>query len=262
MASTLDEKLQRPTNDGGRAFLAGLDAERRSPIGGAGFLWADPHWFGDLDKTEERCRAYLEDLRWPEGIHCPRCDSSEIGRLTARKKFYCRSCRYHFSVTAGTIFHNSHLPVWKWFLTIAVMLTSEDGIPSNQLVRLLGGSYKTAWFAQHRIRAAIEEASRHDVHGSKTAQGDDVPRSAREAAAERLVEANGTVTRVFDRPIVGPYHQMGVRYLTAYLAEMEWRSRWRQNPDAFRETVVRLLECDPLEYAALISRSARVSRTT
>src|SRR5262245_2882117 len=105
-----------------------------------GFAWDDPAWLEDRTTLDARCRDYLEDLRWPDGVHCPRCDSDEVGRLPARRKFYCRTCRYHFSVTAGTVFHNSHLPLWKWFLTVWVMLASEAGVPSNQLVRLLGGS--------------------------------------------------------------------------------------------------------------------------
>ena len=96
-------------------------------------------------------------LRWPDGVRCPRCDSADTARLEARKKFYCRSCRYHFSVTSGTLFHNSHLPTWKWFLTISLMIQSEDGLPANQLVELLGVTYKTAWFAEHRVRAALQD---------------------------------------------------------------------------------------------------------
>ena len=95
-------------------------------------------------------------LRWPDGVRCPRCESADTARLEARKKFYCRSCRYHFSVTSGTLFHNSHLPAWKWFLTISLMIQSEDGLPANQLVELLGVTYKTAWFAEHRVRAALQ----------------------------------------------------------------------------------------------------------
>ena len=240
----------------GAAYPATRDLEAgRVPITGKAELsWADPRWFSDRDKLEECCRAYLEALRWPEGVGCPRCDSREIGRIPARKKFYCRSCRYHFSVTAGTVFHNSHLPVWKWFLTVSVMLDSEAGVPSNQLVQLLGGSYKTAWFAQHRVRVAIEESAYDDDCCSEGL--DDRTRCTRDAVAERLVDVNGRDERLFDRPIVGPYHQMGVKYVPAYLAEMEWRSRCRHNPQAFRDTVLRLLECDPLAYTDLIARPA------
>jgi transposase-like protein len=219
--------------------------------------WEDPAWFADPDATERRCRAYLEALRWPDGVVCPRCASGRVGSLPARKKYYCRTCRYHFSVTAGTVFHNSHLPVWKWFLTIAVMLDSDQGVPSNQLVQLLGGSYKTAWFAQHRVRAAIERAGGRN----RSETGESTLLDAWNVVSLHLGEAGGSEARVFSRPIVGPHHQMSLKYLSAYLAEQEWRSRYRQDPNAFRETVLQLLECDPLEYSELVSRAAVPSVT-
>lgn len=211
------------------------------------FPWGDSEWFRDLDHTEVRCRDYLERLRWPDDVLCPRCDSSRTARLEARKKHYCRSCRYHFSVTSGTLFHNSHLPTWKWFLTITLMIESEDGLPANQLVELLGVTYKTAWFAEHRVRAALQ-AERGIV-----------------APAPSEVGGNGVRARLFARKLVGSYHQLDLKYLPAYLAEIEWRSESRHNPHAFRDTVLRLLGGDPLAYSDLVSGrgvatdSARVS---
>jgi transposase-like protein len=214
---------------------------------GIGFSWTDPRWLSDRKSLDVWCRAYLEQVRWPEGVRCSRCDSREVGRIPARRKFYCRACRYHFSVTAGTIFHNSHLPVWKWFLAVSAMLASEAGVPSNQLVQMLGGSYKTAWFAQHRIRTAIRDALPTD--GCCQAG----------AAANGRCGDDGPGARIFDRSTVGPYHQMGVRYMGAYVAEAEWRRRCRRNPQAFRETITRLVECDPLAYDDLIARARQHS---
>ena len=71
--------------------------------------------------------------------------------------FECNSCRYQFSVTASTIFHDSHLPLWKWFATMYLMIESKKGISANQVKRTLGVSYKTAWYLCHRIRSAIPE---------------------------------------------------------------------------------------------------------
>src|SRR3954447_19192981 len=105
--------------------------------------------------SEDKCRAYLEALRWPDGVRCPRCDGPTISRIEKRGQFDCDSCRYQFSVTAGTIFHDSHLPLWKWFLAVYVIGESKKGISSNQLKRMLGVSYKTAWYLTHRIRAAM-----------------------------------------------------------------------------------------------------------
>lgn len=107
--------------------------------------------------SEDKCRAYLEQLRWPNGIACPRCGGMHISRLVKRNQFDCGSCRYQFSVTAGTLFHDSHLPLWKWFLAIYLMGESKKGISAKQLQRTLGVSYKTAWYLAHRIRDAMGE---------------------------------------------------------------------------------------------------------
>jgi transposase-like protein len=108
----------------------------------------------DFD-TDEECRAYLEKLRWPDGVKCPRCCSDKISRIKARKVFDCDGCRYQFSVIAGTIFHDSHLPLPKWFLAIFLVTESKKGMSALQLKRLLKVSYKTAWYLCHRIREAM-----------------------------------------------------------------------------------------------------------
>jgi transposase-like protein len=107
--------------------------------------------------SEDKCRTYLEQLRWPDGVKCTRCGSPKISRIKARDQFDCDSCRYQFSVTAGTIFHDSHLPLWKWFLAVYVVGESKKGISANQMKRMLGVSYKTAWYLCHRIRSAMVE---------------------------------------------------------------------------------------------------------
>ncbi len=106
---------------------------------------------------EDKCRRYLEGLRWPDGLECPRCGGKTISRITTRHQLDCDSCRYRFSVTAGTIFHDSHLPLWKWFLAVYLIVESKKGISANQVKRTIGVSYKTAWYLCHRIRAALNE---------------------------------------------------------------------------------------------------------
>ena len=105
--------------------------------------------------SDERCRDYLEELRWPEGVKCPRCDSESISRITTRNQLDCNDCRYRFSVTTGTLFHDSHLPLSKWFMAIYLVTESKKGISAKQLQRMLDTSYKTAWYLGHRIRAAM-----------------------------------------------------------------------------------------------------------
>ena len=105
---------------------------------------------------ENACREMLAKLRWHDGIQCPRCESKSIRNSYTRDQFDCASCGYQFSVTSGTIFHDTHLPLWKWFTAIYLMIESKKGISANQMKRTLGvGSYRTAWYLCHRIRAAM-----------------------------------------------------------------------------------------------------------
>lgn len=114
--------------------------------------------------SETKCRAYLAELRWPNGVQCPRCGATKaISRIEARDVWECDADGYQFSVTAGTIFHDSHLPLWKWFLAVYIIGESKKGISSNQLKRMLRVSYKTAWYLSHRIRAAMTEDEAADL---------------------------------------------------------------------------------------------------
>ena len=80
-------------------------------------------------------------------------------------KYECSSCGYQFSVKAGTIFHDSHLPLWKWFLAVYMMVESKKGVSANQIKRMIGVSYKTAWYLCHRIRAAVGNACNEPLGG-------------------------------------------------------------------------------------------------
>jgi len=115
--------------------------------------------------SEDKCRAYLEELRWPDGVECPRCQSKKISRLIERKQYECSDCRYQFSVTAGTIMHDSHLSLWKWFLAIYLVTESKKGISAKQLQRMLDVSYKTAWYLCHRIRDAMGDDEQLPLKG-------------------------------------------------------------------------------------------------
>jgi len=117
--------------------------------------------------TEDRCRELLKRLRWPEGVTCPRCKSKTISRLFTQSKFECSDCRYQFSVTSGTIFHDSHLPLTQWFLATHLLCEAKKGISACQIQRTLGiGGYKTAWFLCHRIRAAMVESQKQMLDGT------------------------------------------------------------------------------------------------
>ena len=109
----------------------------------------------DRFDSEDDCRIYLEKLRWPNGVACTRCGDTSVSEVKKRNQYDCNSCRYQFSVKAGTIFHDSHLPLRKWFLAIYLMVESKKGVSANQLKRMLKVSYKTAWYLCHRIRKAM-----------------------------------------------------------------------------------------------------------
>jgi transposase-like protein len=122
---------------------------------------------------EKKCRQFLEALKWQDGVKCPRCGSDKISRILKRDQFDCDKCRYQFSVTAGTIFHDSHLPLWKWFLAVYLMAESKKGISANQIKRSLKISYKTAWYLCHRIRDAMNEVHRSESKLQGTVEVDE-----------------------------------------------------------------------------------------
>ncbi len=108
---------------------------------------------------DQKCRNYLEHLRWKDGIRCPKCNGEKVSSILKRDQHNCdsESCRYQFSVTAGTIFHDTHLPLTKWFLATYLLCQSRKGMSANQLKRMLGVNYRTAWYLCHRIRHAMAQ---------------------------------------------------------------------------------------------------------
>ncbi len=114
--------------------------------------------------NDEKCRTYLEHLKWPEGPKCDLC-GSKATKIANRPQYDCDSCHYQFSVTAHTIFHDSHLPLWKWFLATYLIVESKKGMSANQLKRTLEVSYKTAWYLCHRIRKAMTEVNPSKLSG-------------------------------------------------------------------------------------------------
>lgn len=282
----------------------------------------------DTFHDETACREYLEELRWPNGVTCLKC-SSGVSHLKERGLFDCNSCGYQFSVRVGTIFHDSKLPFWKWFVAMYMMIESKKGISANQMKRTLGVSYKTAWYLCHRIRSAMAKANQltgtievdetyvggkvrgkgHGYKGNKTIvagavqRGGDVVlqvvdgndrqtlhdfiRNNSDARVRRIITDEWPAYRgiadkdtshesvnhsaaewvrgdvhtntvegvwsLFKRSITGSYHKLSAKHLNAYLDELEWRFNNRKNPYLFRDTLIKLLESDNLEYKVLIS---------
>ena len=115
--------------------------------------------------SEEKCREVLEKLRFPGGIGCIRCGSKHIRNKRSRGRYNCGSCGYEFSVTAGTMLHDSHLPLRKWFLAVYLMTESKKGVSALQLKRTLNVAYRTAWYLCHRVRAAMEDVYPMPIKG-------------------------------------------------------------------------------------------------
>ena len=125
----------------------------------------------ELFDTDEKCRELLERLRWPNGPVCPRCKSADVVRLeTNTKLLWCPICEYQFTVTVGSVFQDSHLSLKIWFMATLLLCEAKKGMSANQLKRTIWGvdkgSYKTAWYLCHRIRAAMKEADQPMLDGT------------------------------------------------------------------------------------------------
>ncbi|MFQ5496085.1 MAG: IS1595 family transposase [Phycisphaerae bacterium] len=116
--------------------------------------------------TEDACRQYLFALRWSEGFVCPRC-RAEDAWATRRSLWLCASCRYEVSVTAGTVFQDTHLPLVTWFRAMWHVTSQKNGVSALGLQRVLGlGSYKTAWAMLHKLRRAMVRPGRDRLRGT------------------------------------------------------------------------------------------------
>jgi len=120
-----------------------------------------------LTKMDDgKCRALLAEIRWPDGIECPRCHSRSISNVSKRNQYTCFDCQYQFSVTVGTSFQDSPIPLLTWFMIIYLVLESKDGITTAQTSRMFGIGYKTAWFMLMRIRNAMKPADTRKLSGT------------------------------------------------------------------------------------------------
>lgn len=147
-------------------------------------------------KTDDDCLDYLETMRWPSGVCCITCGSVNVSKIVReaegknkRTRIYqCleKECGHQFSPTAGTVFHDSHLPLTKWFMAMALICEAKKGISAKQVARHLGleKSYKTAWYLCHRIRKAMKDGGLLGT-GGETIEADETylkPRKPRKGA--------------------------------------------------------------------------------
>jgi transposase-like protein len=125
-------------------------------------------------QTEDQCLDFIEKVRWPDGkIRCVRCGNDNVSRITRtvnpkitrtekkqnkRTRLYAclePTCKHRFTPTVGTLFHDSHLPLAKWFAAVALIVHAKKGMSAMQMQRHLGVNYRTAWYMGHRIRKAM-----------------------------------------------------------------------------------------------------------
>jgi transposase-like protein len=185
---------------------------------------------------------YLEGVRWPNGAFCPHCGEAErVGRLDSKAtkrrlwKCYAKGCRKQFTVTVGTIFESSHVPLNKWLAAFYLLCSSKKGMSAHQLHRMLGVTYKTAWFMFHRIREAMRdpaftsllsgtvEADETYVGGRRRGTvGRPGPKDKNRAAVMTLIERHGRarsfhiarVTANELRPAIREHVQHDARIMT------------------------------------------------
>lgn len=128
-----------------------------------------PRTLAELEQrfsSDETCRQYFIALRWPEGFVCSRCGGKTVWMI-GQSRWLCASCRYQASVTAGTVFQDSHLPLPTWFQAMWHVTSQKNGVSALGLQRVLGlGSYKTAWAILHKLRRAMVRPGRDRLHGT------------------------------------------------------------------------------------------------
>lgn len=153
--------------------------------------------FADADKARE----HLEAVNWPDGPVCPHCGECENvhrlqGKSTRPGLIQCNSCLKNFTVTVGTVFERSKVPLNKWMLATYLLSSSKKGMSAHQIHRMLGVTYKTAWFMCHRIREAMDGANTPGPLGGegKTVEADETyvggktrNRAKRKPAAKKAV---------------------------------------------------------------------------
>ena len=157
--------------------------------------------------NDDECRAFLEQMRWPNGPRCPKCGVAKPYTITrktrtknaVRSLYKCRGCKKQFTATVGTIFEDSKIPLHKWFAAIFLMCASKKGISAHQIHRQLDIAYKSAWFMCHRVREAMRD------------KGDSVPLSGTVEADETYMGRRTRRTHRVHRERIQDEIDMGLR---------------------------------------------------
>lgn len=187
--------------------------------------------FAPRFQSEDGARQHLEALHWPEGPFCPHCGSFSATRLPPQKGrktkahpegvvrkgvVQCNDCRQQFTVTVGTVFESSKVALNKWLLANHLLCASKKGISGHQMARMLGVTYKTAWFMMHRIREAMKATDSEPMGGEgKTIEADETYVGGK--AANRKAK--------FRRKMVGQPYRQGEKEAVMSLVERDGKVR-------------------------------------
>jgi transposase-like protein len=217
--------------------------------------------FNDNDKARE----HLETLRWEHGVYCPHCgnaDEATLRRLEGKSHrpglYQCNACRQHFTVTVGTVMERSKIPLAKWVLGFHLMAASKKGMSAHQLHRMLGVTYKTAWFMAHRIREAMKE----DVKSSgplggegKTVEADEMYIGKRETPRKL---ARGRIAK----PTKSGKSGGAQKRIVVGLVERGGKARMFHLNDATKDTVRDVLVRNADRASILYTDESRLYTTT
>lgn len=128
-----------------------------------------------LFPDDAACIQYLVERRWPNGFRCPHCDHDAAWWLESYRRWECRRCHRHTSITAGTLLHRTRLPLHTWFWAAYLMTTHSNGVSALQLTKQLGVAYSTAWLLETKIRRAMVDPDRSRLSGVVEVDQTEIP---------------------------------------------------------------------------------------
>ncbi len=176
-------------------------------------------------------REAIERLMWPNGPVCPHCGCvGKIGKVEGKSArpglYYCGDCKKQFTVTVGTIFERSKVPLSKWWFAIHLLASSKKGMSAHQMHRMLGVTYQTAWFMEHRIREAMRDGALSPMGGGGSIVEVDESYIGHKDGFEVQAKALGTRTR-FSRSLSA---------VVRPVPSMSTKSRRRRSCRSFAQT--------------------------